>query len=102
MLAAIPVAQVVAWLVVHRFPTRETSFALAIAVSILPGFESWSALATLLSGQTFSPGQPIPLTFWPSLLLTLPTVGVVALAWLLMALPDRGPVLGERPPNLAG
>jgi hypothetical protein len=83
VLAAIPAAQVLDWLVRHRFPARQTNLMLAVAA--LLAFPAWSELARLVAGQPLQARAAL-LGPGPALLTLGPLVGVAALAWLLVSL----------------
>jgi hypothetical protein len=86
VLAIIPIAQVVAWLLAHRFPTRETNAALVIGMLLFVSFNAWTTLALQLWGRIPTVDEPFVLPSLPSLLLMMPTVAVAALGWLVGAL----------------
>lgn len=86
-LAAIPAVQVGSWLIRHNLPPRETNAALLVAVLLLMGSE-WTKVAIAIAGQPVAFEGTVPIPFAPALLTLMPAVAVVALAFLLVALPD--------------
>jgi hypothetical protein len=86
VLTIVPLAQVVTWLLAHRFPTRATNAALVVGMLLFISFNAWTALALQLWGRTPTVEEPFVLPFLPSLLLMMPTVAVAALSLLLGAL----------------
>jgi hypothetical protein len=85
VLMIILIAQVVTWLLAHRFPARETNAALVIGMLLFISFNTWTALALRFWGRAPSIDEPFVLPFLPSLLLMMPTVAVAALGWLVGA-----------------
>ncbi len=86
ILVLIPVVGVGAWLLRHNLPSRQTNFALLVAVMLVLG-DDWTRLAFLVGEITaFNSTGLIP--FAPALLNLGPAVAVGALASLLIVLPD--------------
>ncbi|MBI4491279.1 MAG: DUF2029 domain-containing protein [Chloroflexi bacterium] len=83
VLAIIPAAQVVRWLLKHRLPRRETNLALLVAALLVVSPGDWARLGHLVASQTLQPGGPLVLRFALALLPVMPVLAIGALGWLV-------------------
>jgi len=83
VLAVIPAAQVIHWLIRHRFPPKETNLALIVAGLLIV---DWGKLTTYLAGPGPVVEGGVAVPFGLSLLTLMPAVAVGALACLLASL----------------
>ncbi|MBC7262372.1 MAG: hypothetical protein H5T63_10195 [Chloroflexi bacterium] len=83
VLAFIPVAQVVHWLVCHQWPARETNGALIVAGLLIV---DWGRLVTYLAGTGPVVEGDIAVPFGLALVTLMPAVAVGALACLVASL----------------
>jgi alpha-1,2-mannosyltransferase len=86
VLAAIPAAHVIRWLVRHRFPSRETNWALMVAILLIV---DWVRVARFFAIRVPLVNGAIRLPFALAQLPLMTAVAVGALAWLVASL---GPV----------
>ena len=89
LLASIPAAQVIGWLIRHRLPVRETNLALLVALPLLPSYREWAFLAFAIAGQAPVESGQSALPFGPALSTMVPAVGVGLLGWLSVKLVDQ-------------
>jgi glycosyl transferase family 87 len=83
VLVCIPAAYVIEWLIRHRFPARETSLALALAVLFAVPYEAWEIAASLLAGQMPVEQTTSVLPALPALITFMPSLALVLLIWLI-------------------
>lgn len=93
VLAAIPGAQVVRWLLCHRLPRRETNRALVVASLLLANWVGLTSLALAIS----LPDGAVWLAFALAQIPLMTAVSVGALAWLVASL---GPAEADMIPTL--
>ena len=86
VLAIIPAAHVVRWLLWHRLPSRETNLALLVAVLLAA---HWLGLASLVIRAAGSYGG-VAVVFAVAQLPLMPAVAVGALGWLVLWLAPLG------------
>ncbi|MHB1158743.1 MAG: glycosyltransferase family 87 protein [Chloroflexota bacterium] len=89
ILALIPIAQVVEWLVRHHFPVQETNAALVVAMLLLLPPEAWATLLTPSLGPLLPATMGDPAPFVQMIAHLGPAVALVALAALVAALGMR-------------
>ncbi|MBC7232237.1 MAG: DUF2029 domain-containing protein [Chloroflexi bacterium] len=83
VLAVIPAAQVIHWLIRHHFPSKETNLALIVAALLIV---DWGQLTIYLAGPGPVVEGGVAVPFGLSLLSLMPAVAVGALACLLASL----------------
>jgi hypothetical protein len=82
VLAFLPATLMIGWLARTGFPSRPTTWALAVALLLLTPYALWDALAFRTFGH-LATADMASLSFWLSLLTMMPTMAVVGLCWLL-------------------
>jgi hypothetical protein len=83
VLASIPAAHVIRWLVRHRFPSRETNWALVVTIMLII---DWVRVARFFAIRVPLVNGAIRLPFALAELPLLTAVAVGALAWLVALL----------------
>jgi hypothetical protein len=94
--AVLPVAQVVRWLVRHRYPPRETNLAILVAMLLTP---DWVVVTSHLASSAPVVGGNAQLPFGLALLTFMPAVAVAALAWLVAFLARTDARIAAAPAN---
>ena len=94
VLAIIPLAQTIGWLIHQHWPSGQTNLAIPLALLLIPQSE-WVKLGRLLAGQPLTAGMADALSFAPGLVTLALTILVMALAWV-MAILDVHPNLPQR------
>lgn len=95
VLAAVPIAWLIQWLVSSGLPTKETSAALLVGMLLSVPYLSCEQIAHWLVGQTWVPDTVSTLPFAAGTLTLVPTAGLCGLLCLVA-------VLGARPPSDSG
>jgi hypothetical protein len=91
VLAAIPAAHAIRWLARHRLPSRETNWALMVAILLIV---DWVRVARFFAIRVPLVNGAIRLPFALAQLPLMTAVAVAALAWLVASL---GPAGGSMP-----